>query len=69
MSRKDQIGMLANLSRIKATDQIRRAQYDPADYEKVYKLFRLATGSEQKAAGARLESLRILVDQATKSCF
>jgi len=67
MSRDRQIGLLANLPRLQAQQQIRDEKYDSTNYQQVYDLFLAAYGDEEIASKARLDSLKQIVRSETEA--
>lgn len=62
LSEEKLIGLRANLPRVRAQQALQQGQYDPSDYEAVYKLVKLATGDEVQAREARMRSMERYVD-------
>ncbi len=56
------VGLRANLPRVRAQQALQQGQFDPSDYEGVYRLVKLATGDEVQAREARLRSMERYID-------
>lgn len=67
LSEVSQAGLLANLPRMLAQDQIRRRDYDPCDYEGIYRLFKLAYDDESLARKQQTAAFQRYVDKCTKA--
>ena len=55
-------GLAANLPRIKAQNKVNAGQFDPTDYQGVYRLVLQATGDEQQARKAQADAAERFVD-------
>lgn len=59
-------GLVLNLPRVKAQQQLESGNFDALNYEAVYDLTKLATGDEEQALAARAESLKLLIAHKAK---
>lgn len=60
------LGLLTNLPRVKAQEQLNSGDFDPTAHESVYQLVMLATGDETQALRARSDSMRALIEQQAR---
>ncbi len=60
------LGLVANLSRVQAQEQLVHGTFNSTDYESVYQLVLLATGDEKQALDARSASMKALIEQETR---
>ena len=62
-----QLGLLANLRRVQAQEQVHHGRYDPSDYDAIYELYLDAYGDEHLARAARLSSMKKVVREETEA--
>ncbi len=61
LSKERQLGLLANLPRLQAQDQIMQGRVDSTDHEAVHDLFLIAYGDVGLADAERLKAMQALV--------
>ncbi len=61
LPKERQLGLLANLPRVQAQDQIFRGRVDPMDEDAVYDVFMAAYGDPELARSERLKAVRTIV--------
>ncbi|HHM11974.1 MAG TPA: hypothetical protein ENJ16_00355 [Planctomycetaceae bacterium] len=66
LSGRTKAGLLANLDAMKAQHAIHLGNFDPADYETVYRLYLAAFGDADLAARARARAMEVYVDRKTR---
>lgn len=67
LSESQQVGLLANLPRMQCQERIYRRDYDPADYESVYQLFKCAYDDEDLAQRNKAAAFALFVDKRTRA--
>ena len=67
LDRETLAGFAANMPRVRAQEMLAEGDFDPTDYEGIYRVTLAATGNIESANRARTQAMKALVKQRTET--